>query len=208
MHPPLPARPRASPRSPEPVHRPRNTQSEFFAIHSAQGCATEPADSTDRPDPDPHSVRNSSVTSPIVRAIGPIAPSVENGPTHGGRCPRPGIRPGVGFSEQMPVKCAGTRTDPPLSLPNPAAESPAAIAADSPPLDPPGERSRSHGFNVRPCRRFAVSYAIRNSGQFVVPRISAPAARSRATTSASSLGTSPAMQQAADFAPVTGGRNG
>ncbi len=26
---------------------------------------------------------------------------------------------------------------------------PAAIAADSPPLDPPGERSRSHGFRVR-----------------------------------------------------------
>lgn len=62
----------------------------------------------------------------------------------------PGIRPGVGFSEQMPVKCAGSRTEPPLSLPNPHAESPAAMAAASPPLDPPAERSSDHGFEVRP----------------------------------------------------------
>ena len=46
----------------------------------------------------------------------------------------------------MPVKCAGTRTEPPLSDPSPAADMPAAIAADSPPLEPPGDRSRSHGF--------------------------------------------------------------
>ncbi len=67
----------------------------------------------------PLRARNSSATSPMVRAMGPMAPRIENGPTHGGRCPRPGIRPGVGLSEQMPVKCAGTRTDPPLSLPKP-----------------------------------------------------------------------------------------
>jgi len=48
------------------------------------------------------------------------------------------MRPGVGFNEQMPVKCAGTRTEPPLSLPRPPADMPAAIAADSPPLEPPG----------------------------------------------------------------------
>ncbi len=69
----------------------------------------------------------------------------------------PGIRPGVGLSEQMPVKCAGTRTEPPLSLPSPAADIPAAIAADSPPLDPPGDRSRSHGLRVWPCSRLSVS---------------------------------------------------
>ena len=89
--------------------------------------------------------------------MGPMAPSVEKGPTQGGRWPRPGIRPGVGFSEQMPVKCAGTRTDPPLSEPRPPAESPAAIPAASPPLDPPGDRAKSQGFRVRPCSRFAVS---------------------------------------------------
>ena len=36
----------------------------------------------------PPSVRNSRLTSSIVLAIGPIAPSTLNGPTHGGRCPR------------------------------------------------------------------------------------------------------------------------
>jgi hypothetical protein len=56
---------------------------------------------------------------------------------HGGSCPMPGMRPGVGFNAQMPVKCAGSRTDPPLSLPSPAADMPDAIAAASPPLDPP-----------------------------------------------------------------------
>ena len=75
----------------------------------------------------PLSVRNNSATSAIVRAMGPIAPRIENGPTHGGRWPRPGMRPGVGLSEQMPVKCAGTRTEPPLSLPSPAADMPAAM---------------------------------------------------------------------------------
>src|SRR5208282_3129735 len=98
-----------------------------------------------------------------------MAPRIENGPTHGGRCPRPGIRPGVGFSEQMPVKCAGPRTDPPPSLPNPAADIPAAMAADSPPLDPPGVRSRSHGLLVRPQSKLSVSHAIRNSGVLVTP---------------------------------------
>jgi len=95
------------------------------------------------------SVRNRRITSAMVRPIGSIAPSIENGPM-GGLCPRPGTRPGVGFSEQMPQKCAGSRTDPPLSLPSPPADSPAAIAAASPPLDPPEERFGSHGFLVLP----------------------------------------------------------
>ena len=43
-----------------------------------------------------------------------------------------GTRPGDGLKEQIPVKCAGTRTEPPLSLPRPAADRPAAMAADSP----------------------------------------------------------------------------
>jgi hypothetical protein len=67
------------------------------------------------------------------------------------------MRPGVGLSEQMPVKCAGIRTDPPLSLPSPAADMPAAMAADSPPLEPPGVRFRSHGLRVCPCSKLSVS---------------------------------------------------
>ncbi len=54
----------------------------------------------------------------MVRAMGPMAPKNLGWP-HTGRADGhgPGMRPGVGFSEQIPVKCAGTRTDPPLSLP-------------------------------------------------------------------------------------------
>src|SRR5258708_16774297 len=102
-------------------------------------------------------------------AMGQILQGRENGPTHGGRWPSPGIGPGVGLRAQIPVKCAGSRTDPPLSLPKPPADRPAAIAADSPPLDPPAVRCRSQGLHVRPYRRLSVSYAIRNSGQLDVP---------------------------------------
>ena len=33
----------------------------------------------------------------MVRAMGPMAPRIENGPTQGGRWPRPGMRPGRGL---------------------------------------------------------------------------------------------------------------
>jgi len=69
----------------------------------------------------------------------------ENGPPEGGKWPVDGIRPGVGLRPQMPLKCAGTRIDPPPSLPTPAADIPQAMPAASPPLDPPGVRSGSHG---------------------------------------------------------------
>jgi hypothetical protein len=100
-----------------------------------------------------------------------------------------GILPGVGFSALIPQKCAGTRTDPPPSLPTPPIEHPEAIAAASPPLDPPGDRESSHGLLVFPDKELFVSYAIRNSGVFVFPSRIAPAALSRATSTASSRAT-------------------
>ena len=93
---------------------------------------------------------SSSATSSTVRAIGPTTPVSAKGPPQGGKCPVAGTRPGVGFSPTIPVKWAGTRIEPPPSLPTPPAESPAAIAADSPPLEPPGVRAVSHGLLVRP----------------------------------------------------------
>ena len=68
-----------------------------------------------------------------------------------------GMRPGVGFSPQMPQKCAGTRMEPPPSLPTPPAEHPEAIAAASPPLEPPEENAEFHGLLVFPDRRLSVS---------------------------------------------------
>src|SRR5207244_2733822 len=67
-------------------------------------------------------------TSAIVRAMGPTTPIQEKAPAPGGKCPVAGTRPGVGFSPQIPQKCAGTRIEPPPSLPTPPAEQPAAIA--------------------------------------------------------------------------------
>ena len=75
-----------------------------------------------------------------MRAIGPTTPIKANGPTEEGKCPVAGIRPGVGLRPQIPLKCAGTRIEPPPSLPIPPAEQHAAIAAASPPLEPPGVR--------------------------------------------------------------------
>src|SRR5579864_4471958 len=130
-------------------------------------------------------------TSRTVRAIGPTTPRYANGPAEPGKCPVDGILPGVGFSPQIPVKCAGIRIDPPPSLPTPPAEHPAAIAADSPPLDPPAVRVRSQGLFTRPYIELSLSYAIRNSGTFVFPRMIAPAPRNRATSGASVSGVLP-----------------
>ena len=46
----------------------------------------------------------------------------------------------------------------------PSGDIPAAIAADSPPEDPPGVRSRFHGLLVRPVTRLSVSVHAENSG--------------------------------------------
>src|SRR5581483_4157492 len=100
----------------------------------------------------------------------------------------PGIGPGH-RRKQRPQKCAGTRIEPPPSLPTPPDEQPDAIAAASPPLDPPAEWSSDHGLLVFPAMRLSVSYAIRNSGVFVFPIRIAPALRSRAASGASPVAT-------------------
>src|SRR5271157_6577530 len=110
---------------------------------------------------------NSARRSATERAIGPTTPIHESAPAPGGKCPVAGMRPGVGFSPQMPEKCAGVRIEPPPSLPTPPAEHAEAIAAASPPLDPPALRERSQGLLVRPYKRLSVSQAMRSSGVLV-----------------------------------------
>src|SRR5437588_6158758 len=84
--------------------------------------------------------------------------------------------------------------EPPPSLPTPAAEQQAAIAAASPPLEPPAVRDKSQGLLVRPYMRLSVSHAMRSSGQLVTPRTIAPAARRRLTKVASRFGTYPFLK--------------
>ena len=69
-----------------------------------------------------------------------------------GRYPINEMRPGVGFNPAMPQKWAGTRMEPPPSLPTPPGEHPLAMAAASPPEEPPGVRSTFQGLFDRPVR--------------------------------------------------------
>jgi hypothetical protein len=50
----------------------------------------------------------------------------------------------------MPEYAAGLRMLPPMSVPIPRHDMPAAMAAASPPDEPPGVRAKLKGFFVRP----------------------------------------------------------
>jgi hypothetical protein len=50
-------------------------------------------------------------------------------------------------------------------------------AADEPPLDPLGERVRSHGLRVGPNSSGSVTFETPNSGVLVLPKITRPALR-------------------------------
>src|SRR5712664_2100142 len=101
------------------------------------------------------------------------------------------MRPWVAFNPTIPVSAAGPRTEIARSLPIPIGERPAAIAADSPPLDPPGVRSKFHGFRDKPVTRLSVSCQAENSGRLVFASGIAPAALKRVTTEASFSGILP-----------------
>ena len=85
--------------------------------------------------------------------------------------------------------------EPAVSVPSAPRQCPAASAAAEPPLEPPGIRPRSQGFDVP-----GVTVPQANSCVAVLPRMRAPAARSRATTGASAWGTVPASTR--EFAVV------
>src|SRR5690606_36665504 len=90
-----------------------------------------------------------------------------------------------------PQNAAGCRTDPPVSDPRAAAAMPAATAAADPPLDPPGVRSRSHGFFVTASAEFSVDDPIPNSSRLVLPIRIAPAFSNLSTAVAVYVGTNP-----------------
>ena len=71
--------------------------------------------------------------------------------------------------------------EPPVSEPSASGTIRAATAAADPPLDPPGVRSRAHGFLVGPNAEFSVDDPIANSSQLVLPTMTAPAETSRRT---------------------------
>src|SRR5580698_6192657 len=90
-------------------------------------------------------------------------------------------RPYVGSTPTTPQKLAGWRMEPPVSDPSVATAMFAATAAAEPPLEPPGTRSVSIGLRTGPYAEFSFDDPIANSSQFVLPRITEPAASSLAT---------------------------
>ena len=81
-----------------------------------------------------------------------------------------------------PQQAAGMRIDPIPSLPCATGTMPAATLAALPPDEPPGVRARSHGLWVTPNTE-SVAPKTHSSGTRVSPTTTAPAARSRRTTS-------------------------
>src|SRR5687768_3921124 len=101
--------------------------------------------------------------------------------------------PTVGFRPTRPLTAAGQMMLPSVSVPMPIAPRLAAIAAPVPELDPHGLRSSTYGFFVWPPRELhpeveRVDRKFAHSLRLVLPRITAPALRSRATMNASAFG--------------------
>ena len=106
-------------------------------------------------------------------------------PCHGSTAGAVGTRPFCAFRPNRPQQPAGMRIEPAPSEPSAAPASPAATAAAEPPDEPPGVRCGSHGLRVTPNVGDSVHGVIITSGTCVLPMITAPAVRSRRTTSAS-----------------------
>jgi hypothetical protein len=120
-----------------------------------------------------------------VRASGPLVAVVSQRLVVG----HDGTRPSEGRSPTTPQNDAGLRSDPPMSEPSASGTMSAASAHAAPPLEPPAERVGSTGLSVVPKIVLNVWEPAANSGTFVFPSGTAPAARIRATTSSSSSGT-------------------
>ena len=85
-----------------------------------------------------------------------------------------------------PQKPAGMRIEPPPSVATCITPMPSAAATAAPPLLPPGVMRVSHGFTVVPVRGLSVTPFQPNSGVVVLPRMTAPFSRMRATEALSS----------------------
>ena len=128
-----------------------------------------------------------SAASATVRAIGPMWETLSLLRT--GTC---GTTPHVGFSPNTPQKCDGMRIEPAPSEPWCSGPKPAAAAAAAPLEDPPAFRPCCQGLCVMPVSGLRLMPVQPNSGVVVLPRMTAPAAFSRAVTGASVSATCPA----------------
>ncbi len=99
-------------------------------------------------------------------------------------------RPTVGLSPTTRLLPAGHTMEPSVSVPTAAAQRFAAGATAEPELDPHGSKIKRYGSRVKPPRALqplngAKPRKFAHSERLVLPRITAPAARSRLTIGAS-----------------------
>jgi len=96
-----------------------------------------------------------------------------------------GTTPGPGLMPRSPQLEAGMRIEPPPSAARAIGTIAEATAAALPPDDPPGVCSRLQGLREIPKASLSVNGHRQSSGTLVLPTSSAPASRSRRTSSAS-----------------------
>src|SRR6476659_9199102 len=130
--------------------------------------------------------------SATLRAIGPAVSWV----WEIGTIPVRLTRPTVGLKPTRPQLFDGETIDPSVSEPIAAAHMLAAAAAPEPDEEPEALRSSAYGFRHCPPRPLhpldeCVERKFAHSDRFVLPRITAPASRSRLTTWASAAGRAP-----------------
>src|SRR5712691_13377179 len=90
-------------------------------------------------------------------------------------------RPYVGLSPTIPQHAAGSRMEPPVSVPSAPRTSPAATAAPDPLLDPPETCPARHGFCTSPECGLSPNGPVASSDMLSLPSVTAPAATSRVT---------------------------
>ena len=122
---------------------PDGSGSSNIARYDAPGCGRLVGSSSDAPT----TWSRTSAASATVLVSGPYTAVVPY--SQCSSCSR-GTRPYEGLRPKQPVKLAGIRIEPPPSLAVTSGRTQAAMAADEPPLDPPGVRSRFHGERVTP----------------------------------------------------------
>ena len=125
-----------------------------------------------------------------ARRLRPSAPS-DRSPA---ACPTPSRSatsapgPTDGRSPTTPQNDAGMRSEPPRSVPSASAIMPVASATAPPPVDPPALFDGFHGLRVAPKTWLKVLPPAANSGQLVLPMMTAPARAEPRHDGASSVG--------------------
>ncbi len=110
--------------------------------------------------------------------------------------------PWLGRIPNRPQKLAGTRTDPPVSVPSAKSQTPPATADADPEEEPPGTRSGAAGLSGVPVNGFSPRMPRETSSVPVLPMIEAPACNRRVTTQACCDGTGWARCQSGLPPPV------